>query len=84
MSKLIEKDGERQYVTSLEGYEGWIEVPDVAEPKDYSELIDGQWVEKPELIPNAYIDMSRDELLAWIEILEARLDTVEDQINGGI
>jgi hypothetical protein len=86
MSHLIEKDGERQYVNSLDGYEDWTVVPDVPAPQDGCELVNNEWVPNPELQlelqQQSLQNMTREELIAWIEIMEARIDTLEDQING--
>ena len=48
MSYLIEKDGERQYVGSLDGYEGWevLGEGEAAQPPDDNDAIfqDGTWI----------------------------------------
>lgn len=46
MRYVIEKDGERQNVTSLSGYDGWAVVSEVGDeiPDHEAELLEGQWV----------------------------------------
>lgn len=43
---VVEKDGERQNVTSLDGYDDWTLVSEVADeiPDHDAELVDGEWV----------------------------------------
>ena len=46
MSYLIEKNGERQYVGSLDGYGDWTIVADgeAAHPVEHANFVDGAWV----------------------------------------
>lgn len=62
---VIEKDGERQNVTDLDGYDGWTlvsEVPDEI-PDHEAELVDGAWV-----IP---IDIRRARVWSAVKALRA-------------
>lgn len=45
MSYLIEKDGERQHVGSLDGYEDWIVLAEGvnAKPKEHADFVGGRW-----------------------------------------
>lgn len=90
---LIEKDGERQNVTSLEGYEGWTVVDDDCDlpPSDHCEYDPTapkgkRWKEdkaKREKHERRirYKEMHRDELvdelMAEIRKLEARIEKLE-------
>ena len=82
---LIEKNGERQFVSDLDGYEGWGVIGDAA-PKDGCDLIDGVWVKNhdaaSDIQSREFETMPREDLIAWIQILESRLDTIEDKVNG--
>jgi hypothetical protein len=82
MSYLVEKNGERQHVVSLDGYEDWTVLAEGANsrPVDHADWnpTAKRWVVNPGLQAAAMRvaaanAMSRAELLARIEALEARL-----------
>jgi hypothetical protein len=86
MSFLIEKDGERQWVKTLEGVEDWTVLQEDAPlPPENAELVDGEWRVLPEeewaTSQREFSSMPREELVAWIEILEARIDVLESKVN---
>lgn len=67
---LIEKDGERQNVTSMAGYEDWTVISEIADevPDHEAELVEGQWV-----VP---VGVRRDRM--W-----AQVKAIRDEKEGG-
>jgi hypothetical protein len=84
MSFLIEKNGERQHVKSLKGYEGWtvLKKGRGSQPVDHAEFVDGKWKVDPDLKARRE---KRTALVAmvprdWREHVVDRLDALEAEI----
>ncbi len=84
MSYLIEKDGERQHVKDLDGFEDWTVLGSGAacKPRPHSnwDQVSGKWVLDPTAKAKAEHD-ARDpkELIAALEARVAALEALEAQ-----
>ncbi len=92
MSYLIEKDGERVWAPSLNGYEGWTILRQGigTKPPENAELIDGNWVvnqsfktaaERRTKFENMSKEQVVDFLLNIIKKGDARLDALEARVT---
>jgi hypothetical protein len=90
---LIELDGERQLVESLDGYAGWavIEKDVDLPPSDYCARVDGAWVEdtaaKDAGEQAAALEaMSKADLLSMIDakiaVVSASVDSLATQVGA--
>ena len=91
MKYLIEKNGERQYVDSLEHYEGWTVLGEGAafKPVEHGAFINGAWVVDQQKKTRAerralLLNMDREELLEnfFVEKLRDRFKALTDRVTA--